>query len=467
MPVDTGIYSNIRPFTMADPYESAAKVMALRSAQKKYTLEDDVAQAASETGGDPERMAQALLSKGHYQPAMQLRTQAASLDKERRLAGNAEVDRKLKLAEAAGSDAMMLDTTYRQALQAAGGNREQALAAVAPIYQQARQKWAGMQVNLPESFDPDVNFSYIGQAKEAIQYLKTLAPEIQMTDTGGSITPTNRNPLAGPVGPLAGAQSIQKTPAPAAPTELARLQNELAAMPADDPRRAQHEKAIAGFKAGRATDVTVNTGPMAPGKTAGNKVDESMLETTQNLMQLDQIAGQFKPEYQTILTRGNAWWSSAKEKAGVDLKHKEKADLEEFSKYKRNAIDSLNKYIKSITGAAMTNAEADRILKGLPNPGSGLFDGDSPTEFKAKLDDAMKSTKMSVARLAYIKRNGMSLEDGQGNSVVPLERMPTIINERGKAIEEELKRNKPDADSKALGRAVRRQLSLEFGLSAD
>jgi hypothetical protein len=102
---------------------------------------------------------------------------------------------------------------------------------VQPVYSQVRQRWAGMGHNLPESFDPDANFAGIGQAKEAIQYLKTLAPSVHMTDTGGSITPTNTNPLAGPVGPLAGAQPIAKTAPPGAPTELNRLMTERDALP--------------------------------------------------------------------------------------------------------------------------------------------------------------------------------------------------------------------------------------------
>jgi hypothetical protein len=467
MAVDTGIYGQIRPFTMGDPYESAGKVLAIKDAQRKFTLEDDIAAAGAASGGDPEKMASALLEKGHYGPAIQLRGQAASLDKEKRLAKNAEIEQKLKLAEAAGSDAMMLDQVYRQALQQFGGDRASAVSSVQLTYQQARQKWASMGVNLPESFDPDQNFSYIGQAKEAIQYLKTLAPEVVMTDTGGSVTPMNKNPMAGPVGPMAGSTPTPKTATPAAPTELSRLISERDALPQGDPRRAQYERVIGQYKAGRGTDITIQQpGPMTPGKSAGNKVDEEILDTTKGLMRLDTIASQFKPEYQTMLTRGEQWWSSVKEKAGVNLKVKEKKDLEEFSSYKRNAINSLNEYIKMITGAAMSEAEAQRILRGMPNPGQGIFDGDSPTEFKAKLDDAMKQTKMAVARLAYIKRKGMSLEDGLGKGLT-LEGMPALINQRGQDIEGQLKASQPDVKGEALKRAVRRQLGVEFGLVSD
>jgi len=68
---------------------------------------------------------------------------------------------------------------------------------------------------------------------------------------------------------------------------------------------------------------------------------------------------------------GAAW----KEKLGVSLSPREKQDLTNYSAYKRNSINTLNEYIKSITGAAMTDAEAERLLKGLPKklPIPGAF----------------------------------------------------------------------------------------------
>jgi hypothetical protein len=466
MGADASIYSQIRPYTMADPLDTAAKAYSLQAAglqikdaQRKFQLEDDLSGALADANGDLGKASQMLAQRGRGTAALQLSDKAAAQRK-------AKVEEHLKLFEAIGSDAIALDQSWRQLVQKHGGNEQAALADIKPVYDSVRARWVKLGHELPEQFDPQQNFAGIGMAKENIQYLKTLAPNIHMTDTGGAITPTNTNPLAGPVGPLAGTQPIPKTAAPAAPTELARLTAERDALEADDPKRAEYDRVIKDYKAGHAQSVTVNTGPMTPGKTGANKVDEDLLGVTRNLMQLDQIAGQFKPEFQRFQDKAAFSMLSVKDST-VGLTNKEKTDLTEYSQYRRNAFNTLNEYIKSITGAAMTNAEATRILKGLPNPGSGLFDGDSPTEFRSKLDDAVQKTKMSVARLAYIKRHGMSLEDGQGNAVVPLERMPALINERGRAIEAELKAAQPDATPEALKRAVRRQLGVEFGLSSD
>lgn len=408
---------------MSDPYESAGKALALREMQKKYSIEDDIAQIGAASGGDPEKMSQALLERGHYQPALQLRSQAASLKKEQRLTENAEIDRKLKLAEAAGSDAIALDAAWRQTLQAAGGNPQAALQQMQNIYGQVRQKWKGLGYELGEQFDPDANFASIGQAKESVHYLKSLADP--------------------------------KKPSAVQEYEYAVKQGYKGTF---------RDFELENRKAG-ATALTVNTGPMLPGKAGANKVDEDLLGVTRGLMQLDQIQSQFKPEFQQYMDKAGFVALSVKEKAGFKLTNKQQKDLTEFAAYRRNAVNSLNEYIKQITGAAMSEPEARRILSGMPKPGDGIFDGDSPTEFKSKLDDAMQKTKMAVARLAYIKRNGMSLEDGQGNATVPLERMPQLINDRGREIESELK--KTGVSGRPLERAVRRQLGVEFGLVSD
>lgn len=208
--------------------------------------------------------------------------------------------------------------------------------------------------------------------------------------------------------------------------------------------------------------VTVNNypnAPLLPGKTASNKIDEGLLDVGMRLQGLSAIEKQFKPEYQQIGTRLGQAWTAGLDKMGVNLPEADKRQLTEFSQYKRNSIDSLNQYIKSITGAAMSEAEAERILKGLPNPGSGLMDGDSPIEFKAKLDDAIKQSRMAEARFVYMKRNGMALGD------IPLDRMPSLMNQRGGEIEATIKRLQPNMPESDLRRLVRRNLSQEFGLA--
>lgn len=240
---------------------------------------------------------------------------------------------------------------------------------------------------------------------------------------------------------------------------LGKLIAERDALPEGHPQRAIYDQAITKFQPGGITVNVAPNAPIIPGKPAQNKVDEGLLDAGMRMQQLTAIERQFRPEFQEIGAKWDAIKLSARDKSGLmPLDVGEKQRLTQFSQFKRNAIDAMNQYIKSVTGAAMTNAEAERILRGLPNTGTGLFDGDSPTEFKAKLDDTMRQVRMAEARLVYIKRNGLNLGD------VELDRMPTLMNQRGAEIEGLVRKSNPKMPDDAMKKLVRRNLAQEFGL---
>lgn len=463
---DPTIYSQIRPFTMSDPIENAAKLYTLQNAQlgiektqRALRAEDDVKRAVMSAGGDPEVASANLMNVGRV-------TEALGMRKSLREEQKADLERKIQQAKLSGNAAMGLDAQFQTLLRQNGGNRDAAVAAMQPIWERTA---ADLGYKQPGAFDPDANMAHIGGAERAGAYLTSLLPHFNAPTAAvgadGKPVLVQTDQRGGP------ARTVSGFAPPVPGTELSKLIAARDALPADHPDRKLYDEAIkneTSANRSKSTNVTVNTpGPMVPGKTAANKVDEEVLDTTRNLARLSTIEGMFKPHFQTIGTRAGMTWSAIKEKAGVGLTTKESADLKEFSAYKRNAIDSLNRYIKDITGAAMTNAEAERILKGLPNPGSGLFDGDSPTEFKAKLDDAMKQTKLSVARASYLKRRGMSLDRGDGTAVVQLDQMPKLMNARGREIEAKIQQDTPDVDPARLKQLVRSRLAVEFGLAND
>jgi BMFP domain-containing protein YqiC len=137
----------------------------------------------------------------------------------------------------------------------------------------------------------------------------------------------------------------------------------------------------------------------------------------------------------------------------------DKKKLAEYTSFKRDSISSLNNYIKQITGAAMSEQEAKRLMKGMPNPGIGMFDGDSPTEFKAKMDAILASLDRVTARDNYILKNGL-----KSFSAVSLDSMDGIIDKRGEEIESALKKQYPDKKQAELNTLVAHELSEEFGI---
>jgi len=201
------------------------------------------------------------------------------------------------------------------------------------------------------------------------------------------------------------------------------------------------------------TDVKIYTGDLS--KPTAAKVEEAALNTGDAINRLNSIQYSYRPEYQNIKFKAAQEWSGLKDKFGV-LPESEKAALGSYSQYKQNSVQNLNLTIKELTGAAMGKEEAGRIISTLPNPGSGIFDGDSPTEFQSKLDNAITQTKYSLARKNYALKNGFKWEN------IQLNKMPEIIQSRGKQIEQQYKLDPKDPATK---QTVLRQLAAEFGIS--
>ena len=205
-------------------------------------------------------------------------------------------------------------------------------------------------------------------------------------------------------------------------------------------------------------DTTGGAGSTGLTKPTLKKVEGELLKATTGLSRLNQIRNMFKPEYQELGTRWGAMWTSAKEKLGFKPSGEDRAGLAEFSSFKRRAISNINLYIKEITGAQMSEAEASRLTKGMPDPGKGLIDGDSPTAFESKMNDVISELRMAAARYHYVTKNGLTITD------VPLDKMPAVINERGRQILEALRTNNPGMDIDTMKQQARDMLAEEFGL---
>lgn len=201
------------------------------------------------------------------------------------------------------------------------------------------------------------------------------------------------------------------------------------------------------------TNISVNTGQLS--KPTAGKVEEGVLADAAAITRLNSIQFSYKPEYQNIKFRTGQAWNTLKDKFGA-LPETEKRQLADYSQYKQNSLQNLNQTIKDLTGAAMGVQEADRIIASLPNAGTDIFGGDSPTEFEAKLNNAVKQTKYALARKNYALKKGLNWES------LPLDSLPSLINKRGKEIAAQYKLDlKKPADLQIIDR----QLAAEFGIA--
>lgn len=206
---------------------------------------------------------------------------------------------------------------------------------------------------------------------------------------------------------------------------------------------------------------------LEPAKATRTDLEKSLISSSASIARLNDIDAGFRPEFLQAIPRLSAAWSSIKEKGGVNLSAGDRRFLQDFSTWSRSAIEEVNSYIQEKTGAAMGVQEAARLTKGIPNPGSGLVDGDSPSEFRAKLQGVLKQAKLVEARSLYALRNGLTLMGPNQEPVIPLSAMPRIMDERGAELERELRRQNPKISPKEMRTQVLQQLGREFGITAD
>ena len=194
-------------------------------------------------------------------------------------------------------------------------------------------------------------------------------------------------------------------------------------------------------------------------KTVG-ELEESANASNNQIARLTQIEAGFKPEYLEIVPRGQMAWNSLRERAGVGLSEPQRRQLAEYTAFKRDTLANLNQTIKDTTGAAMSEPEAKRIIATMPSTGSGIFDGDSPTEFQAKLQGATRATRNALLRSNYARMNGLDpLKTG-----ISLEEVPALVERRGTEIERMVRTAMPEAEDVAVLQEVRKRLGREFGM---
>lgn len=172
-------------------------------------------------------------------------------------------------------------------------------------------------------------------------------------------------------------------------------------------------------------------------------LEENILQSTGQFDEVFRIEERFDPRFLEIPTKLTNYFNSLVEKFGGDLTPQEADDLAKFTDFQRSSYQALNKYIKYITGAQMSEAEAKRLTKGFPNP-----DKDSPTQFLTKLNSLQEELLLIRARSNYFLNNpqefiGIDPNEPykQGNSLenkLPFEDMKSTIVNKFKQFKNEI-----------------------------
>jgi hypothetical protein len=144
-------------------------------------------------------------------------------------------------------------------------------------------------------------------------------------------------------------------------------------------------------------------------KTKGT-IEDKILAGVESYNRVTKIKKEFKPEYQEIGFRLQKAWTGLAARMGQDVLPEDRKSLIEFKAYQRKSIENINLYIKEMTGAQMSEKEADRLRLAQPDPGEKWYSGDDPITFEAKVDDVIKAQRAAIARFSYYKSKNITNE---------------------------------------------------------
>lgn len=204
-------------------------------------------------------------------------------------------------------------------------------------------------------------------------------------------------------------------------------------------------------------------GPAGQFGTKGrNELDNKRIQTADQLQRIKQIEAAFDERFLRVGPRFNNIISTAKDKGILpgDVTDAERTSIAEFSEFKRTAFANLNRTLNELSGAAVTQQEFERLKRQMPNPGEGVFDGDSPTEFETKMDALTRQLKVALMRYNYSQATG---NVSSAAEVASLDGMKDFVNSKAKEIEAGLRASHPEADDDAIRQTTVLQLRRLFG----
>lgn len=204
--------------------------------------------------------------------------------------------------------------------------------------------------------------------------------------------------------------------------------------------------------------------PAGMGTVAGNQLEERTINSAAHLARLNDIDGQFKSQFLEVPNRVNMLANSWTAKLGGKLSPQQTKDLTDYATFRSSSVNNLNTILKEMSGAAVTPQEYERIQNDQPVAGTGILDGDDPVSFKAKMERSTKSLRSAIARYNFMRSKGLNFDKNNLDQFLKLDDVPGAIDKRGAEIEQQIRRQNPNANPMQLQQGVQQQLKQEFGI---
>lgn len=153
-------------------------------------------------------------------------------------------------------------------------------------------------------------------------------------------------------------------------------------------------------------NVVIETGVSVDGlaKPTVKAIETQILETQNVLSSLDQIENMFDPSYLTIPTQLENYVSLQMEKlTGIPVADAQ--GLMNYSQFRAQTQNLFSTILKQLSGAAVTKFELDNAERFLPSV------KDSPTQFKAKLNNFRNVTAAALYRAQQLRASNDKITD--------------------------------------------------------
>jgi len=148
------------------------------------------------------------------------------------------------------------------------------------------------------------------------------------------------------------------------------------------------------------------------GKRAMGDIEAKIVASRANLSRLEDIdALLLDDDFIRTPGRIKQWIFETADSFGDVLTEKQQKSLGDYSEFRAAVSEGINMYIKMITGAQMSEAEAARLMTAMPN-----LKDKSPTVFRAKLKRAVGATKSAIEMYDEMRGRGLSHERAQAEA---------------------------------------------------
>lgn len=208
-------------------------------------------------------------------------------------------------------------------------------------------------------------------------------------------------------------------------------------------------------------------------KTIGG-IEQKIIDAKEQRIRSENLLSQIEKndEFLTIPGKLKAWGLNIADKMNWSLTKEQKSYLERQSVFIQDSLENINLYIKALTGAQMSQKEADRLRLALEDAGEGIFQGNGPAKFKALAKNTIRKAKLAEIRFKILKERGFidlnwqpteenkERVEGRYNYDWVENQLKEIAQTLGEQIEFRNPQMKPDE----IKKEVQRQLRERYGM---